>query len=261
MTRGSRGPDPAQLATVRDGFGVADEQVLRDHAISHVLAAIADSDVQDQLVFIGGTALSRTFLPDLRLSEDIDLLATGPRAAVAAAIEDAVRRGLQRTHGPTTWQPPIASTRGAQSSVLLVGDDIRIRVQLLAAAGYPAWPGERRQIEQRYSDAPPATLTTPTAPAFAAWKTVTWMDRHAPRDLYDLWGLGRAGHIDAEAALLFRKHGPTAGPVQPWMFDRAPGRTDWTTALSHQGRIEVGPEEARDQVRAWWNDAVAAAST
>ncbi|SFD14225.1 nucleotidyl transferase AbiEii/AbiGii toxin family protein [Klenkia taihuensis] len=246
-----------ELSAVRDRFGVADEQVLRDHAISHVLAALSDGDVQDHLVFIGGTALSRTFLTELRLSEDIDLLATGPRAAVGAAIEDAVGRGLQRSHGTTSWQPSIASTRGSQSSVLVVGQDIRIRVQLLAAAGYPPWPTERRPLEQRYTDAPPATLTTPTAPAFAGWKTVTWMDRHTPRDLYDLWGLGRDGHIDAEAARLFRTHGPTAGDVQPWMFDRVPSTAERTVALGHQGRVEVGPGAARDAVRAWWRGAVA----
>ncbi len=94
-----RGLDRTELAAVRSRFGVADEQVIRDHAISHVLAALARSDVRDDLVFIGGTALSRTFLTDLRLSEDIDLLTTAPRARVGAAIQDAVTVGLQRSHG------------------------------------------------------------------------------------------------------------------------------------------------------------------
>ncbi len=60
--------DPAELAAVRTEFGVADEQVLRDHAISHVLAALSGSDLVDDLLVIGGTALSRTFLPRRRLS-------------------------------------------------------------------------------------------------------------------------------------------------------------------------------------------------
>lgn len=80
-------------------FGVGIEQVRRDHLISHVLAALARSLPTDDVVFFGGTALSRTFLVDARLSEDVDLIALAPRAEVARAIEHAVARGLARTHG------------------------------------------------------------------------------------------------------------------------------------------------------------------
>lgn len=117
---------------------------------------------------------------------------------------------------------------------------------------------ERCTLEQRYSDAPSALMTVPIPAAFAAWKAATWFDRAAPRDLYDLWGLGRAGHISAEAALLFRTHGPTAGDVKPWMFSRPPSQAQWSAALDHQGRIEVGAGEAVDVVRAHWVAAVAA---
>ena len=41
-------------------------QAERDHAISHALAALAASPVAQTLVFYGGTALSRTWLPRLR---------------------------------------------------------------------------------------------------------------------------------------------------------------------------------------------------
>lgn len=59
-------------------FGAADEQIRRDHLISHILVALAGLD-GDGLVFYGGTALARTHLPTFRLSEDVDLLVT-PRA-------------------------------------------------------------------------------------------------------------------------------------------------------------------------------------
>lgn len=69
----------AELRDVSRRFGVAESQVRRDHVISHVLAAIAD-EVSDDVVFFGGTALCRTHLPDLRLSEDIDLIAVRDRS-------------------------------------------------------------------------------------------------------------------------------------------------------------------------------------
>jgi hypothetical protein len=57
--------DPAQLLGVAETFGVDESQVLRDHLISHLLAAIS-AEVAEQVVFFGGTALARTVIPDGR---------------------------------------------------------------------------------------------------------------------------------------------------------------------------------------------------
>ncbi|MCL3862533.1 nucleotidyl transferase AbiEii/AbiGii toxin family protein [Actinotalea sp. K2] len=89
-------------ATVAEQFGVDIEQVRRDHLISHMLAAIAADVPTDDVVFFGGTALSRTHLTDARLSEDIDLIALAPRTDVAVRIEAALWRGLARSHGRPT---------------------------------------------------------------------------------------------------------------------------------------------------------------
>ena len=85
-------------------FGVAEEQVRRDHLISHVLAAISASCSED-VIFFGGTALSRTHLAHSRLSEDIDLIATTTRGVVLPKLVRAVERALLRTHGRTVWSP------------------------------------------------------------------------------------------------------------------------------------------------------------
>lgn len=244
------GPDPAEAAAVAEQFGVAAAQVERDHLISHVLAALARSDVADRLMFFGGTALSRTLLPLLRLSEDIDLIAAGSRSEAAVAVTAAVRRSLARTHGRVTWAPELGRTAGAAASVLAVeGSALRIQVQLLSDEGYPRWPTKRRQIHQRFADAPAATLRTLTPPAFVASKLSAWHDRRAPRDLYDLWGLAEAGHIDARALALYARLGPTNRPPEPSMFDRVPSRHDWAVALAHQCRLSVSPETAGLAVR------------
>jgi len=127
-------------------------------------------------------------------------------------------------------------------------------VQLLSAERYPAWPTERRALVQRYSDAPAAALTTLTATAFAAAKTVAWIERRAARDLYDLWALGECGYIDVEAAHLFTRLGPTGREVQPWMFDQAPDEEAWRSALAHQGIVRVTAQEALGAVRARWSE-------
>ncbi|WP_231901765.1 nucleotidyl transferase AbiEii/AbiGii toxin family protein [Microbacterium sp. T32] len=201
----------------------------------------------DDLVFFGGTALARTHLTGLRLSEDIDLIASGSRAEIGDRMEVALARGLGRAFGTPTFTPRISDTIHSESSVMEVGG-VRIRLQLLSAQGYPAWPTEVVDIEQRYSDAPPARLRVLTAAAFAAAKLAAWSDRGEPRDLYDLWALVEAGKISREAIDLFGTLGPytSASKVS---FARLPTDAQWTAALSHQCVPQVGPEDAARVVR------------
>ncbi|GAA2900486.1 hypothetical protein GCM10010472_68450 [Pseudonocardia halophobica] len=51
--------DPAELQDVAATFGVDEAQVVRDHLISHLLAA-ASAEAGDDVVLFGGTALART---------------------------------------------------------------------------------------------------------------------------------------------------------------------------------------------------------
>ncbi|TQL01096.1 nucleotidyl transferase AbiEii/AbiGii toxin family protein [Cellulomonas sp. SLBN-39] len=239
----------AEWEEVADRFGAALEQVRRDHLISHVLAALSSDVSTDDLVFFGGTALSRTFLADARLSEDIDLIALAPRPTVAAQVAAAVRRGLARSHGRPAWRPALTETSGSQPAELVVDGTASVQVQLLSGAGY-LWPTEVREIEQRYSDAPPARLRTLTGAGFAAAKLGTWIDRHAPRDLYDLWALAERGLIDADAVEVFVRRGPFGRPPQAWVFDSAPAERAWRYALGHQTRLRVTAEHALVVVRA-----------
>ena len=241
-----------EWAAVAERFGVDIEQVRRDHLISHLLGAIAAGVPTDDVVFFGGTALSRTYLTHARLSEDIDLIALAPRADVAAQIEAAVRRGLARSHGRPTWRPPLSATSGSRPATVGVEGTASIQVQLLSGEGY-LWPTEVRNIDQRYSDAPPARLRTLTAAGFAAAKLGAWMDRHAPRDLYDLWALAERGLIDADALDVFTRFGPQGRPPANWVFKDAPDETTWRQALGHQTRLRVTAAEALDSIREAWH--------
>jgi len=49
------GLQPNDLAEVMATFGVAEAQVRRDHAISHILAALSRHH-REELIFFGGTA-------------------------------------------------------------------------------------------------------------------------------------------------------------------------------------------------------------
>ena len=216
-----------------------------------MLSAIASDISTDDLVFFGGTALSRTHLGDSRLSEDIDLIARIPRKEIAEKIERAVRRGLARSHGRPTWQPALTATTGSQPTVLTVPDGTSVQVQLLGGEGY-LWPTEVVEIEQRYSDAPPARLRVLTADAFAAAKLGAWIDRGAPRDLYDLWAMSERGLIGPSALRVFVAHGPFGKPPDAWVFDCALDEGAWMRALGHQTQLRVSAQEAMTIVRNIW---------
>ena len=243
--------DPDERDSVATQFGVSAEQVERDHLISHVLAFLS-RDFNDRIHFIGGTALARTHLPNGRLSEDIDLIAVGNRKDVANALDAALPRALARTHGRLSVEPVLSTTPDVMPVLLRPEDGRPVRLQLLSARDRTIWPTERRDLVQRYTDSPAAELLVPTLPAFAASKTATWADRHAPRDLWDLWALNRLGAIDAPAAALFRQYGPTNKVPTPRMFDRAPADAEWQAQLAGQTRLSVSAAEALAEVRAAW---------
>lgn len=233
--------DDGEREGIEATFGVGSEQVIRDHVISHALAAISSVGTDD-IVFFGGTALARTHLTALRLSEDIDLIALGDRSAIADRIESAVTRQLRRSFGAVTFTPSLKEARHPSPSVMQVGD-VRIQIQLLSSVGYPSWPTELVDIEQRYSDAPPARLRVLTPAAFVASKLSSWNDREAPRDLYDLWALAEAGYIDAKAAEVFARWGPLTNASKV-RFARLPSLAEWSASLDHQCLPAVTPEEA-----------------
>jgi predicted nucleotidyltransferase component of viral defense system len=245
------GLQPADLAEVMARFGVSEAQVRRDHAISHILATLSRRH-RDSVIFFGGTALSRTYLLDERLSEDIDLIAIGHRDDLADVLAADIDAALLRTHGRLTWSPRWSRNSDVEPAVAVTLDGVAINLQLLRGERYEPWPTQMHEIEQRYRDAPPATLRVPTLASFAGWKAVAWIDRGAPRDLYDLWALTKVGALNAESATLFATHGPTGSPPRSWMFTRVPSDADWQAQLAGQTRLTVSAAEALETVRASW---------
>jgi hypothetical protein len=249
----------SELAHWTTVFGVADEQVRRDHVISHVLAAL--SSLEDEgMVFYGGTALARTHLHVFRLSEDVDLLVT-PRKEWAARIEALLPRALRRHVGSAGWDPGPTGVPDRTSARLVAGG-VSVQVQLVSLDAEQArWPVERRRLELRYADAPPAEMTVPTLATFAAMKTLAWADRHAPRDLVDLAALANLGACDhASAALVASMAGWRPMPA---LFSDLPDRTRlaWSTDLSHQMARPPDPDAALQTVRAAWAAATDPPST
>lgn len=238
---------------VKELFGVDDDQVRRDHLISHALAALSQ-EMPDRIRFFGGTALSRSFLTSGRLSEDIDLIAIGPRPEIAELITNTLTRRLAREFGRPTFTRSLADVRPEQPVTASFPSGSTVQIQLLPEDHYPSWPFESVELEQRYSDTGPAVFQVPTLPAFVAWKTTTYIDRRASRDLWDLAALADVGAYTSEATDLFGRLGiftsrPTESSLPP-----APSEEIWQRDLAHQTRLNISAADARSTVLQAWRE-------
>lgn len=236
---------------VAEQFGVAPEQVERDHLISHLLAFLS-ARYADKIHFIGGTALARTRLQSGRLSEDIDLVALDSRSRLAADLDKTLPQAAMRAHGRLSWESTLSSVPDTAGAVLNTSAGWSLKIQLLSSADRTLWPVEHRALVQRYDDAPRAELQVPTLSAFAASRTATWHDRRAPRDLWDLWALNDIGAINSDAAELFRRLGPTNRVPGTYLFDVPPPEDVWRAQLAGQTRLTVTAAYALEQVREAW---------
>ncbi|MEA3511532.1 MAG: nucleotidyl transferase AbiEii/AbiGii toxin family protein [Actinomycetota bacterium] len=230
-------------------FGVAPEQIRKDHLISHLLAGIAHSTVAGRAIFFGGTALARTHLGDRRVSEDIDLWAE-PTQEVFSALADELPRHVRREY------PGLRIERDSPAMGNVIardGTQVRLQVVAYGAEHNLCVELERRDIDLRYTDLQQeAELTVPTRSSFVAMKHLAWADRTAPRDLVDLVGLASIGALDAEADAIvdcLRGFG-----VRFRDIDRLPDRTrrSWVVDLAHQMGQPPDPNHALSAVQEAW---------
>lgn len=172
------------------------------------------------------------------------MIAIDDRKALAEQLDRELPRAFARTHGRLRVEPPLSAVAHTFPVVLETMSGLSVKGQLLSSRGRAIWPAERRQLIQRYGDAPAAELVVPTLPAFAASKTATWADRHAAGDLWDLWALNGLHAIDAAAADLYRHYGPTNQLPGDYVFETEPSDAEWQAQLAGQTRLTVTAPEA-----------------
>ncbi|OWP61526.1 hypothetical protein CDA63_19005 [Hymenobacter amundsenii] len=80
------------LATAQ-GLGLPEAFVEKDYWVSYVLRALADSPYREQLVFKGGTALSKAYGLVERFSEDVDLAIAGTQGWSGGQVKKLIDAG------------------------------------------------------------------------------------------------------------------------------------------------------------------------
>lgn len=237
--------DDAEATKWAQRFGVDVAQVRRDHLVSHILSALPTISGLPDVAFIGGTALCRTHLDGLRVSEDVDLLTSNVDEG-AHSLARALGRSLRREYPDVAVSSPTLVPRGRQL-LLTAPDTPSVEIQLI-----------RRQAEdyvlvleptpaalryERLSES--VRLLVPTIETFAAMKYAAFRDRQEPRDLFDLAHLVEAGAFVQAAADIVTTL--TGAPPMATELRRLPPHTvaTWSAQLNHQTKVRMTPEESR----------------
>jgi predicted nucleotidyltransferase component of viral defense system len=131
-----------RLAEIERRTGVPHESVLRDHALSYMLAGIsAIPELAEQIVFKGGTALRKCYFAGYRYSEDLDFSSRDLRvwtaAEMTALLEAAcgAARALAETiEAPYAFSPRLERHRIDRTNVQ---HNFRITVEYPTGATLP----------------------------------------------------------------------------------------------------------------------------
>lgn len=218
--------DEAEIRRLASQLSVPESQVRRDHLLSHLIRALP---LDDRVVFIGGTALNRTHLPNVRLSEDLDVYLTEdtPPDLVDVLIE-----------GVRLEFPSMSATARTRhhdvDTTVLEADGLRIQLQVIS--NRPNWldlPKAATPVRLSYSDLPEAAdLIVPTVDAFGAMKLTAYIDRAAARDLFDLAELAKRGTLGEVSLELVQQI--LGRSLVRQEFKAIPTDDQWNVELSRQ---------------------------
>jgi hypothetical protein len=175
----------------------------KDYCLSWFLVGMSATPLRDILVFKGGTAIKKCYIPDYRFSEDLDftLREETPFEAIQGHLDEAFRRteeasGVKisfsrydrHSHENShtfylAYEGPLPGAAGKEVKV-----DITIRERIV----FPVATLPVLKAYAEYRDLPTdAVIGVYSLNEIATEKIVALFDpaRNEPRDLYDLWHL------------------------------------------------------------------------
>lgn len=187
----------------KGGRRIPETVLERDYCISWFLVGLSRSPLKDILLFKGGTALKKCYIPDYRFSEDLDFTLSEKvpfkniqknldiafkKTQQASGIRLHFNRYDRHTHENSYtfflgYEGPLFGASGKEVKI-----DTTIREKI-------AFPIEERIVLKEYNeyeDLPEdITIRVYSLDEIAAEKVVALLDRarNEPRDLYDIWYL------------------------------------------------------------------------
>jgi predicted nucleotidyltransferase component of viral defense system len=199
----------AEISKLAHRLGLGDKTIEKDYVLTWVLLAIAASPLNDILVFKGGTAIKKMYIPDYRFSEDLDFTLMHPHitnADLLAAIEE-MFPWLVREANITLSTRKVEEHAGGNPTIYLnyVGPlqaDINSRFLKVDISRDEAlvFPVEKKPVRSSYSDCQTrrSALSAYSLEEILAEKLRSLLTRTEPRDLYDIHFLLTNQMVDVE---------------------------------------------------------------
>lgn len=194
----------------RGGRRIPETVLERDYCLSWFLVGLSHSPLKKLLLFKGGTAIKKCYIPDYRFSEDLDFTLAEKlpfeniqKNLNIAFIETQKASGIKlyfSRYDHHTHENSYTFFLGYEGPIPRVSDkevkvDITINEQIV-------FPIEERTVLREYDeyeDLPKdATIRTYSLDEIASEKVVSLLDRarNEPRDLYDIWYLTDNRFVD-----------------------------------------------------------------
>jgi uncharacterized protein len=222
---------PAEISKLAHRLGLGDKTIEKDYVLTWVLFAMAESSLREWLVFKGGTAIKKMFVPDYRFSEDLDftLLDPGRTNAELQTAAEGLFPWLAREANlalamekvdvhPSTGNPTIYLNYVGPLQAALTSRSLKVDFSRDETLAFPA---EARQVLSGYSDcqARQAVLTVYSMKEILIEKLRSLLTRTEPRDLYDIHYILTNQMIDVEkvsfhAAPKFEAKGLVVGDLR-----------------------------------------------
>ena len=197
------------------GRRVPEAVLERDYCLAWFLVGLSRTELCNQLVFKGGTALKRCYFADYRFSEDLDFSLAGEISfkSILAGLEDVYAEVKQSSgivfaflRNDRTSHLNSHSFYLSYEGPLPAASPKEVKVDITIKERF-AFPIEDRPVLQgydEYADIPPGnkvrvySLDEICVEKFLA---LTDRSRNEPRDLYDFWYLTSNKHVDLSMLL------------------------------------------------------------
>ena len=199
----------SEISKLAHKLGLGDRTIEKDYVLTWVLNSIANSPLNSQMVFKGGTAIKKMYIPEYRFSEDLDftildssLMNTNLEAEIEALFpwlrEKAnltleIRKvDVHSSGNPAFYINYVGPLQGHISSRFLKMDFTRGEIL--------AYPLQKLPVLSTYSDLQnqEARLQVYSFEEILAEKLRSLLTRAEPRDLYDIHYILSHQMVDVE---------------------------------------------------------------
>jgi len=195
----------AEISKLAFREGMSDKVIEKDYVITWILLALADSELEDFLVFKDGTALKKIYFPKYRYSGDLDFTLRKEIANDDLLVRlNGILEKLAKEQGLQFDVPPEKIEKRADSLTAYINfvgplqarlDSRSIKLDFTLSEKL-IFPIEAKEIHTPYSDAISKSFATYSLEEILVEKLCAIIGRTEPRDIYDLNYLFGINDID-----------------------------------------------------------------